>query len=560
MNATRPLDCLIIGYNELPFDEYERILRTYGETSEAYRDLRFNFVDVGEEKLTYVDLLNAAAAAAAQEMEPGRRARRPFQSGDMPNLAAAYLTHYLRRRDLEADYVNLFQRETQRLEALLAADPLCVAITTTFYVLNQPVSEIVRFIRAHNRRTKIVVGGPLIANHHRRYEGAELQLALEDIGADFYVIESQGEHTLARIVRALREGGGLATVPNLAWIENGSLRRTATEPENNSLDEDYVDWRRLSDASLGPTLQSRTAKSCAFSCAFCAYPIRAGRLTLAHLDTIEKELDSMRALGGVRNVVFIDDTFNVPLKRFKEICRLMIEKDYGFSWFSYFRCSNADGEAVELMARSGCRGVFLGVESGSPSVLRKMNKAATVEQYERGIRMLQQHGILTFGSFIFGFPGETTETVQETIDFIRRTVMDYYRIQLWYCEAGTPVYDRREELGITGQGFRWHHATMSSSEAMDHIERAFLSIRESEWLPQWSFDFWIIPYLLGRGVSLEQFRTFMQQANRMLELEFGDVPTARKVERQRTRLECLVGSLSFAGVPGAAQSEVQPWT
>jgi len=244
----------------------------------------------------------------------------------------------------------------------------------------------------------------------------------------------------------------------------------------------------------------------------------------------------MQELGSVKNVVFIDDTFNVPFPRFKDICRLMIRKKYPFNWFSYFRCSNSDEEAISLMAESGCRGVFLGIESGSPSILTNMNKAATIEKYATGIEMLRRYGIMTFGSFILGFPGETEETVDETIEFLRATQPDYYRAQLWYCEAGTPIEHQRDKFQINGEGFVWSHATMDSLEAMDHIDRLFLSVQESVWLPQWSFDFWIIPYFLGRGVSLETFRDLLAQAHQMLRLEIASVAPHQKAGMQR---ECL---------------------
>src|SRR5205807_4618199 len=160
---------------------------------------------------------------------------------------------------------------------------------------------------------KIVVGGPLISNHARNYGKQELDAALNDIGADIYVIESQGEYTLARIIECLKNGGTLSKVPNLIYAKDGKLQRTLEIAENNSLDECFIDWGTLSKEDLGPTLQTRTARSCAFSCSFCNYPTRAGKLNLASLETIEKELDSMRDLGYVKNVVFIDDTFNVPL-------------------------------------------------------------------------------------------------------------------------------------------------------------------------------------------------------------------------------------------------------
>jgi p-methyltransferase len=154
--------------------------------------------------------------------------------------------------------------------------------------------------------------------------------------------------------------------------------------------------------------------------------------------------------------------------------------------------------------------------------------------------MLRRNGILTFGSFITGFPGETDETVQETIDFIRSTRPDYYRSQMWYCEPGTPIQNERQKYQIDGEGFVWSHATMDSMEAMDHIDRMFLEVEESVWLPQWSFDFWIIPYLMGKGINLDRFRQFMTSAHRLLTLEIDSIPTQQKTMLQRDYFQNLV--------------------
>jgi p-methyltransferase len=541
-----PPDCIVIGVNEPPFEHYERLIRTYGEDSEAYRDLTFSFVELDGQKLTYVDLLNHAFQLA------GRTPRREFRSCDIPNLAAVYLTNYLRKRGVSADFINLFQHEKDALATYLAQDPVCVAITTTFYVINFPAIEIVQFIREHNPRVPIVIGGPLIANYARRVDerqpatigiagrdpsrttrAAPIELAspLADIGADIYVVEGQGELTLLRIVECLKSGRSLTDVPNILYTDDGVLVQTPREPEQNDLDACDIDWHGFGGRDLGRTIQTRTARSCAFSCAFCNYPGRAGKLTLSSVDTVMRELDSIRRLDEVCNVVFIDDTFNVPLARFKDLCRMLIRERYPFNWFSYFRCSNSDDEAFDLMAESGCKGVFLGIESGSPRILKNMSKAATVEKYTDGIRQLKQHGILTFASFIIGFPGETEETMGETADFIETTRPDYYRMQPWYCEPGTPIDRSRERYGIEGEGFVWRHATLDSLTAADHMERLFLSLRGSKWLPQWSFDFWIIPYLFGEGIDAARFAAYMNVANQLLALGIasgGSDETARR--------------------------------
>lgn len=540
----------MIGYYEPPFDEYERVIRRFGVHSEAYRDLKGSFVALDGAKLTYVDLLNHVYAAGP----PGESSRgRPFVSGEIPNLAAVYLSAFLRRRGLRADYINLVACEQQRLRDCLDRNPVCVALTTTFYVIDQPVTDIVKMIRAYRPSIPIVVGGPLIANHFRLHAhqpssqddaGATdtLGYSFKRMGADIYVNESQGELTLARLVTALASGSSLAAVPNIAFFEDDELVITATEPEQNSLDENIILWDEWPTDRLGATIQTRTARSCAFHCSFCNYPSRAGRLTLASVDAVARELDSIRNVGGIRNVVFIDDTFNVPLPRFKALCRLIIERGYDFRWFSYLRCSNIDAEAVQLMARSGCEGVFLGIESGSETILKNMDKAATPHKYASGIEMLRDHGILTFASLIAGFPGETPETLEQTCEFIERNRPDYYRMQLWYCEVGTAIERQRERYGIHGQGFKWSHATMNSDEAMCHIERIFQRIAGSEWLPQWSFDFWIMPYLFGKGLTPAQFKSFMTDANRLLALDAMDAShpdTARlrqeSIERMRGR-------------------------
>ncbi|OBY78855.1 radical SAM P-methyltransferase [Paenibacillus sp. KS1] len=535
------LDYILIGYNEPSFSSYEQMLSNYGKDSEAYRDLKFSFVEVDGQKLNYIDLMNYVYK---QAFPNSAQKRDMFVSGEIPNLAAVYLSNHLYNKGVKGRHVNLFQYEKDKLIQYLSMNPLVIGITTTFYVLNFPVIEMVNFIREHNQNVKIVVGGPLILNHFRNYDKEGFEIALEDIGADIYVVESQGELTLTKVIGCLKEKGNLSSVPNLAFFENGDLITTHVEPESNNLDENYINWMNFQEESLGHTIQTRTARSCAFNCAFCNYPTRAGKLTLTDITTVELELDSIKKLGNVSNVVFIDDTFNVPIERFKEICRLMIRKQYNFNWFSYFRCANADEEAIELMAESGCKGVFLGIESGAPSILKNMNKAATIEKYSQGIKTLKKHGILTFGSFIAGFPGESEETLLETTNFIKETKMDYFRAQLWYCEKGTKIDAQREKYDISGEGFVWRHATLNSGQAMDYLERLQQEIEDSQWLPQWSFDFWIIPYLLGKGVTLEQFKAFMIGANSLMSLNFVDLNKEVRIEIERKQMSTLIKEMA----------------
>ena len=197
--------------------------------------------------------------------------------------------------------------------------------------------------------------------------------------------------------------------------------------------------------------------------------------------------DSILALGGVQNVVSSTTPSTFPFA-FQRSLRRMIGRSIrstgsptSVQQFGSGKRSTDGRERLQgCVSRDRIR---IAVDSG------QYEQVATVEKYAKGIEMLRRNGILTFGSFITGFPGETDETVQETIDFIRDTRPDYYRSQMWYCEPGTPIQNERQKYQIDGEGFVWEHATMDSMAAMDHIDRMFLEIKESVLLPQWSFDF-----------------------------------------------------------------------
>lgn len=538
------LHCVVIGPNEPPVAELEREVLTFGAQSPAYRDLRLSFVRWEGRPVSYAELLTLSEDLARQRRGLPPLAQ-PYHWGDLPNLGVACLASHLRSRGLQVESINHFRHGLQRLDELLAQDPCCVAVTTTFYVSSAPAVAVIQAVRDRRPRVPIVVGGPLIANLARRFPGATLRIALEQLGADIYIVESQGEATLARLVACLAEGAPYDEVPNLIFFRDNKLVRTPVEAEANDLDREDFDWARLTDQP--PTLQLRTARSCAFKCSFCAYPLRAGALTLASPDAVRRHLDAALALGSVDNLVFIDDTFNVPLPRFKQLCRVL--KEYPFRWYSYFRCANSDEEAADLMAESGCAGVFLGIESGSPTVLQIMSKAASIERYHRGIAQLRDRGIAMFGSFILGFPGETAATVRETLDFIEEARLDWYRIQPWYCEPGTPIMQRAAEFKLTGSGFRWRHQTMTANEAMEHVELAFHSVRGSRWLPQWAFDFWIVPYLAGRGVSPRALGPWLDAANGLLAAELRGAPESELDVHRNTLVTAATAWLPAAGPP-----------
>lgn len=133
--------------------------------------------------------------------------------------------------------------------------------------------------------------------------------------------------------------------------------------------------------------------------------------------------------------------------------------------------------------------------------------------YLKGIQQLKSCGIVTFGNFIIGFPGETRETVQDTVEFIEKSGLDFYRVQLWYSEPITPIRQEKDKYKLEGDSFAWRHRTMDSGEACDLIEEIFQGQRQPIWVPQYNFDFDTFWHLVHRGMSVNRAGDFLRSFN-----------------------------------------------
>jgi anaerobic magnesium-protoporphyrin IX monomethyl ester cyclase len=502
-------DCLVIGFNDSNFEEYEDMVRSMGTESGAYRDLGLAFINYEGKPQRSMDILNHFYFQSK-----GEAVVKPLHNADFLWPVVTYLGTYLARRGYSFDYVNLFHLEKEKLrEKLEQEDILTIAITTTLYVSPYPILEIISFIRQYNKTARILVGGPFMSGQIKGHDELSLQHLLKLIAADIYVISQEGETALVNIISTLKSGGSLDKVENIAYRKGEKYILTSTSIESNPLEENMVNYSLFPQQEMGEFVTLRTAKSCPFSCAFCGFPQRAGKYKYQSVELVEQELDEIRKIGSVTTLTFLDDTFNVPKERFKEILRMMIKNEYGYKWNSFYRCDHGDEEAIELMGKAGCEGVFLGVESGSDEMLLKMNKTARQKDYMKSIPLLRAAGISTHANLIIGFPGETYETVRETVNFVEESKPDFFRAQLWYADPVTPIWEKREQYGVKGTAFNWSHNTMNFETACDLIDKLFVSVENSIWLPQNGFEQWSTFYLQRKGMTVDQIKTFLKCFN-----------------------------------------------
>jgi radical SAM PhpK family P-methyltransferase len=503
------IDCLLVGTNQLDFNEEERMLRILGTDYAAYREMNNSFIQYKSKLYTAQDIFNLFNRENKEVGHPAVF----FSFGSILSPTIAYLGTYLHRRGYTFDYVNWIQDEKEELiKKLKAGNILTVGITTTLYPTLYPIIDIVSLIRKYNSSVKIIVGGTFIHKSYVLQSKASLQKQYDLIGADYYIINQQGETALTNLIHAIKNNLPLNEVHNIVYKEGSTYVYTHMEDECNILEENMVDWSLFSN-KVGSSVALRTGISCPFSCGFCLYPRLGGKYQTVSIDAIEKELDDLDRIGRTKSIYFIDDTFNVPPNRFKEILMMMIRKKYRFKWHSFFRCQYADPETVELMKESGCEGVLLGIESGSQTILDNMNKSVTVEQYKKGIGLLKKYGIPSLASFLIGFPGETRDTFKETMDFIEEVKPDFYQAFVWYCAPGSPIWNQKEKYKLRGTEFSWSHNTMDAQTACDLVNYMFLNIKNSVWIPKHNFHSDGLFYLHNQGISMEQIREFFHAFN-----------------------------------------------
>ena len=174
----------------------------------------------------------------------------------------------------------------------------------------------------------------------------------------------------------------------------------------------------------------------------------------------------------------------------------------------------------------------------SPSDSSTLNKRVTPDDYKKGVALMKKHNIVTYASFIIGFPGETEETIQDIKNFIETSGIDFYNVKIFYYEHSTPIRNSSMELGLMGQGMNWTHNTMTSVEAFKHTERLIMDINNVPYIPQHSGEIWEIAYFHDQGFSHQDLHMLYSNSTKMLKDGLAGFPN--KIENQNNLFKELV--------------------
>ncbi|MFQ5911200.1 MAG: B12-binding domain-containing radical SAM protein, partial [Thermoplasmata archaeon] len=289
-------------------------------------------------------------------------------------------------------------------------------------------------------------------------------------------IRHEYEEVAPALVRALDRGEHLSSVPGIAFRANGTVVETVpAEPVKN------LDRLPLPAYDLLPSLEPYhintvhgkpftimyTSKGCPYGCTFCT--VANTRWKVRSAESILEELRYLKREFDVNVVSFFDETFTMKRDRSVAIAKSIAADGLDIRWYCNTRVNLVDPDLLQILYYGGCRGISLGVESGSQELLDGVEKGANVDQAAQAIRWVKDAGIKVYCSFILGLPGETKATLKETLDFVKRTLPTGAQFNVAVPYPGTKMFEFALEKGwIESTDWRdyFQHAAIMSTDGL----------------------------------------------------------------------------------------------
>ena len=194
-----------------------------------------------------------------------------------------------------------------------------------------------------------------------------------------------------------------------------------------------------------PVTTMITSRGCPFGCIFCDKNIFGKSIRFHSVDYVMKEIEELIHKYRIKEITFEDDTFTVNKRRVLEICKRLKRLDLIYSIQS--RADTLSKEVVKGLAESGCWQIAIGIESGDQRILNILNKGITLKQIRNAVKITEQAGIQAKGFFMIGNPGETIESINNTINFAKSLPLSAAMFTISTPLPGTIFYSIAKKYG-----------------------------------------------------------------------------------------------------------------
>ncbi|PKL17706.1 MAG: B12-binding domain-containing radical SAM protein [Spirochaetae bacterium HGW-Spirochaetae-5] len=267
-----------------------------------------------------------------------------------------------------------------------------------------------------------------------------------------YIVRGEGEITFTELLNALSEKRDTAAVNGISYITDNIIHHTPDRElieDINILPYPARDIIALSKyKAMDLPVNMITARGCPHSCIFCLGRKMVGsRLRYFNIERVIDEFELLSKMG-FSQINIADDLFTSNKKRCIAICDGIISRGIKQPWSAFARVDTISEDLLLKLKESGCTTLCFGIESGNQEILDRVKKKTDLEKCRAAAEMCRNTGITPMASYILGLPGETEETVMNTLRFAGELNMDF-GIHILSPFPGTEIREKAEEYGIT---------------------------------------------------------------------------------------------------------------
>jgi anaerobic magnesium-protoporphyrin IX monomethyl ester cyclase len=368
-----------------------------------------------------------------------------------PPTNLMYLASSLEKESYSVKIVDddLLQMGYEKVSKLAEKlNPQIVGVTATTSTIKSAL-KYVELIKNILPNTLTVIGGP-----HTTFMPYETLKSSKNLDV---VVIGEGEETMVDLANHSTENiQDLDEVKGIVYkdLKNGNLKTTPERPLIKDLDSLPFPARHLVPfdsygASKDQTGGIITSRGCVYNCNYCSSSLIMGKKFRSRSpDNVVDEIEELIDQYQINDIGFMDDTFMLNKRRANDIANEIKARDIDLSFVASSRVDSVDQNLLQNMKSAGLKTIYYGVESGSQRILDLMKKGITLKQAEDAVKSAKNVDLEVLTSFILGYPGETEEDMNKTIDFSTKLDSDYSQYSILTPFPGTPIYNELKEKNL----------------------------------------------------------------------------------------------------------------
>lgn len=373
---------------------------------------------------------------------------RPDEFESLLPIGLCSLHALLRSQHIPVTLANFSNLPNRKIVDLLVQIQPTVAGLSQWTHNRHATLELARLIKQTLPDCTILLGGG-----HATHQA---ELILEQHPEVDLIAVGEAEQTLLDLLDALHTGKPLAEIPGLVIRSADGILRTAQRQPWPDLDLLPFPTTWLHEAiNVTTTLQAEfisSSRGCPAACNFCASPAFWGRkIRYRSAASVAEEMLSIRNQYGLIYLSLRDDTFTSDRRRTVALCQELITKRVNIFWNCQSRVEAIDQETLEWMRRAGCECIQLGVESGSPDILKLLGKRILPDQIRSAANLIRQAGMQLSVYLITGIPEERDSDRQQTINLIKQLQPDNLQVAPLAYYPGTALFETAVNTGRVQQ-------------------------------------------------------------------------------------------------------------